>query len=491
VKPLRLVGGLIAVALLSLLPAMVAADGVPARRPNVLFIISDDLRTELGCYGVTGIKTPNIDALAARSVRFDRACVQYPLCNPERSSLLTGHYPTQTGVMDNRQWWGYRHPEYISLPRWFKDHGYATITEGKIFHIGIDDTDAWTEGGRPRRYAPDASEHIDAAASGKKAVDARDIDPDEQTPAPTARAGSDRIVVLPGDGETYQDYQHATRAIELLKKYAKGDQPFFLACGFTNPHAPPRAPKKFYDLYDVNQIPLPVDYAPHPTVPAGFPALSVVPRNTDLFVGRDASEAEAREMKRAYWAATSFMDAQVGRVLAALDELGLRDDTIVVFWGDHGYHLSEKGRWSKAYSLFEVALRAPFLIAAPGVTPPHGAVCVRPIETLNLYRTLCDLCGLPVPDTIEGTTLRPLLLDSNLPWDRPAYSVVAYRDVLGRSVRTARWRYSQWVEAEQGEVLFDEVRDPNELTNLATDPRYADTVAELKAMLKNLPGRTR
>lgn len=463
----------------------------PAKKLNVLFIISDDLRTELGCYGTPGIKTPNIDALAARSVQFNRAYCQYPLCNPSRSAMLTGHYPTQTGVMDNRQWWGFHHPDYTSLPRWFKDHGYNTITEGKIFHIGIDDTDAWTVGGARRRYAPDASEHIDTAASGAAAVAAAaSADAATRTQTPAGASGSDRFVVLEGNGETYQDYQHATRTIDYLKKYKDDAKPFFLACGLTNPHSPPRAPQKFYDLYDVNKIPLPVDYAPRPTVPPGFPELSVVPRNTDLFIGRDSTEQSAREMKRAYWASVSFMDDNVGRVLRALDELGLRDNTIVVFWGDHGYHLSEKGRWSKAYSLFDVALHAPLLIAAPGAAG-NGKACDRIVEMGNLYRTFCDLCGLPAPPEIEGVSMAPLLRDPAAPWDRPAYSVVAYRDTLGRSVRTDRWRYSQWVEGERGEVLFDEQADPHELKNLAADPKYAAKLAEMRALLKNLPGRTR
>ena len=463
------------------------AASTTGRPPNILFIISDDLRPELGCYGVAGIKTPHIDALAARSVRFDRAIVQYPLCNPQRTSLLTGRYPTQTGVLDNRQWWGREHPEWKTLPRWFRDHGYLTQRAGKIFHDGIDDTDAWVEGGQARRYADDASEGIEAGAGAPRPAAKNK----KNTAAPADRAnGSDRFVVLDGDGSTYGDVVHASQTIEFLRRTKDSAQPFFIACGFAKPHSPPSAPKKFYDLYDVEKIPLPVDFAPRPTVPPGFPELSVVPRNTDLFIGRDASEAEAREMKRAYWASVSFMDEQVGRVLRALDESGHRDDTIVVFWGDHGYHLGEKGRWSKAYSLFEVAVRAPLLIAAPGFAG-NGHVCAHPVEIVNLYKTLADLCALPVPDGLEGASMTALLRDPAAPWDRPAFSVVAYRDVLGRSVRTERWRYSQWVEGERGEVLFDELRDPHELANLAADPAHAATLAELRALLAQLPGRRR
>ena len=262
-----------------------AAIPADARPPNVLFIISDDLRPELGCYGVPGIQTPNIDALAARSVKFTRNYVQYPLCNPSRSSMLTGHYPTETGVLDNRQWWGREHPDWKTLPRWFREHGFTTLREGKIFHEGIDDRDAWVVGGDARRYPDDANEGIDVVPQGNTQRQDR--------PSPAVQ-----YTVLPGNGETYQDYQHASKAIELLGKYGHGDQPFFLALGFTNPHSPPRAPKKFYDMYDLDKIPLPEDFASRPTVPPGFPALSVVPVNTDLFVGRDASEKEAREAFR-------------------------------------------------------------------------------------------------------------------------------------------------------------------------------------------------
>lgn len=468
---------------LSLLLAATGFAADSARKPNVLFIISDDLRTELGCYGVQGIQTPHIDALAARSVRFDRAICQYALCNPSRTSILTGRYPTQTGVMDNRQWWGREHPEWKTLPRYFRDHGYATLRTGKIFHAGIDDTDAWLEGGEPRRYAADASERLDGP----------DRDPKMKQPDETGSraSNSDRFEVYPGNGETNGDYRNATRAIELLKNYGAKEranaQPFFLACGFSKPHSPPGAPQRFYDLYDVNKIPLPRDFASRPTVPAGFPELSVVPRNTDLFIGRDASEAQAREMKRAYWASASFLDSNVGRVLAALDELGLRDSTIVVFWGDHGYHLGEKGRWSKAYSLWDVAARTPFLIAAPGVTPKAGAVCERTVEVVNLYRTLADLCGLPAPEGVEGASLAPLLRDPRAPWERPAYTVVQYRGHLGRSVMTDRWHYAEWDRGAGGAMLLDLKNDPQELKNLAAEPAHAATLREMKTLLGRLP----
>ena len=460
-----------------LLASAFAAES--SRPPNILLIMSDDLRPELGCYGVNGIKTPNIDALAARSVRFDRAICQYALCNPQRTSMLLGLYPTQTGVMDNRQWWGMKKPGWKTLPRWFREHGYTTLRAGKIFHDGIDDTDAWVEGGQARRYPDDASERIDG----------RDRDPNTKQPGETGNraSGSDRFEVYPGDGETNGDYRNATRTIEFLRQYARGPQPFFVACGFSKPHSPPGAPQKFYDLYDVAKIPLPVDFAVRPTVPPGFPELSVVPRNTDLFIGRDGNEAQAREMKRAYWASVSFMDSNVGRVLTVLDELGLRDTTIVVFIGDHGYQLGEKGRWSKAYSLWDVATRVPLLMAAPGVTPARGAACARTVEVINLYRTLADLCGLDVPTGIEGASMKPLLRDPAATWERPAYTVVQYRGHFGRSVTTDRWHFADWDGGAGGAMLTDLGNDPRELKNLVSQPAQAATVAEMKALISRLP----
>ena len=466
------------IALGSLVASGFAADS--ARRPNVLLIMVDDLRPELGCYGVEGIQTPNIDALAARSVRFDRAICQFPLCNPGRTSILTGRYPTQTGVWDNRQWWGRRNPDWKTLPRHFRDHGYATLRAGKIFHAGIDDTAAWVEGGEARRYPDDASEKLDG----------RDRDPATKQPGETGTraSGSDKFEVYPGDGETNGDYRNATRTIEFLKKYAAGGQPFFMACGFSKPHSPPGAPQKFYDLYDVNKIPLPPDFAAKPTVPPGFPELSVVPRNTDLFIGREGNEAQAREMKRAYWASTSFTDSNVGRVIAALDELKLRDNTIIVLWGDHGYHLGEKGRWSKAYSVWDIANRTPFLIAAPGVSPRNGAVCERTIEVVNLYRTLADLCGLPEPaGDVAGVSLRPLLRDPRSAWDRPAFTMMQYRGNVARSVTLDRWHYAEWNEGKSGAMLIDRANDPHELKNLVADPAQAKRVAELRAMFARVP----
>ncbi len=437
------------------------------RKPsyNVLFIASDDLRPELGCYGNPMVETPNIDRLASRGARFERAYAQYPLCNPSRTSLLTGRYPTQTGVMDNETWFRAAHPEFVSLPQHFKANGYATLRAGKIFHGGIDDTDSWTEGGEARGFA---------GARRPPGVN-----------RPDRAAQSDRIVVLEGEGESNGDYRTATRAIEYLERYK--DRPFFLAVGFAKPHSPPAAPKKFFDLYDPAKIRLPPDFAPRPAAPPGFPEISIPRRNADLFIGREASEAEAKEMIRAYYASISFMDAQVGRVLDALDRIGLRDRTIIVFWGDHGYHLGEKGKWSKAYSLYEVGARVPLIIAAPGVKP---GVSGRAVQLLDLYPTLVELCALPRPPGIEGHSLAPLLRDPQAKWSHPAFTVTRYQDKIGKSVRAERWHYVEWDGGKAGAMLFDHSRDPFELKNLAGDPAFARQVREMKRLLKRLPSST-
>lgn len=462
----------------------------PKKRLNVLFLIADDLRPELGTYGHPQVKSPNIDRLAARGTRFDRAYAQYPLCNPSRTSLLTGHYPTETGVMDNNKYFRAEHPDFITLPQYFKNNGYATLRTGKIFHGGIDDEVSWTEGGEP--IDPAIVNRGTNARPAPAAQRPHERDPDETEGDPPVqaanegerrRAASDRIVVLEGDGESHGDYKTATRAISYLERYK--DKPFFLAVGFVKPHSPPTAPRKLFDLYDPARVPLPVDFAPRPAPPPGFPELSVPRRNADLFIGRDASPEQAREMTRAYWASTSFMDAQVGRVLDALERLGLRENTIVVFWGDHGYHLGEKGKWSKAYSLFEVGTRVPLVIAVPG---GRAQATSRNASLLDLYPTLADLCGLPRPTNIHGRSLAPLLKNPRARWDdNMAYTVTMFQNKLGRAVRTERWRYAEWDEGRAGAMLFDETRDPHELKNLAEDPAYAKTVQEMKRLLKQIP----
>ena len=455
-----------------------------AKKYNVLFIASDDLRPELGAYNVAGIKTPNIDQLASRGTRFDNAYAQYPVCNPSRTSLLTGRYPTETKVINNNDYFRRIDPSTVTLPQYFKNNGYVTLRSGKIFHGGIDDEISWTEGGEPTD--PNITERGNPNFKPKPVANP---DPDDAEKAQSQGAGikesnSDRIIVLEGEGEKHGDYKSATRAVNFIEKYK--DQPFFLAVGFVKPHSPPTAPKKFFDLYNVNTIPLPIDFGTTPKALAGAPEISIAPRNSDLFIGRESTPELSREMKRAYWASVSFMDAQVGRVMDALEKNGLKDNTIIVFWGDHGYHLGEKGKWSKAYSLYELGLRVPLIIAVPN---QKGEASKRVVELVDLYPTLAELCGLPKPTNISGNSVVKLLKNPKADFDFPAYSVTEYRKSFGKSVRTSRWHYVEWDEGKSGAMLYEHPKDSLELKNLANDPQYAKIVAEMKQLLAKMPVR--
>lgn len=467
------------------LPGGVHAESAkPTRKPNVLLIVVDDLRVELGCYGSRfGAQTPNIDALAKSGVRFDRNYCQFALCNPSRASLLTGRKPTTTGVLGNRTDFRTAHPDWISLPQLFRENSYVSVRAGKIFHgNGLDDPKAWM-------HADDAPDPREAGGGKTKVM------PKAQTPAKpgnvqeplpqdrTQAEYSDRIVILDGNGEGHGDYHTADRTIANLQKYK--DEPFFIACGFVKPHSPPCAPQKFFDLYDLDKLKLPPDFAAWPTVPPGFPSAAIRKRNADLFIGRGASEAEAKEYIRAYLASTSWTDWNVGRVIAELDRLGLRENTIIVFVADHGYQLGEKGKWSKAGSLFEMGTRVPLIIAAPGKAG-NGQSCERIVASLDLYPTLMELCGLPVQKEIEGTSLVPLLKKPAANWDKPAYSVWSEdgKTLHGVAVRTAQWRYAEYGKAGANGAMLLDPKDPDELKNLAGDEKYKPVVAELSALTR-------
>lgn len=445
-------------------------------RPNVLMIIVDDLRCELGCYGAPLAKTPNIDRLAASGVRFDRAYCQFPLCNPSRSSMLTGRHPGDTGVLGNRDWFRAERPGLVALPQHFKAHGYATLRSGKIFHGGIDDVVSWTRGGEPRRFghgAPAATGQRAARRAPRREGDGRQL---------TKAERSDRWLVLEGDGSRHGDSRAADRVIGYLQEYAEGEQPFFVALGLSKPHSPLEAPQWCYDLYPLESIEPPVDFAPRPTVPEGFPRGSIRRRNADLFIGRDATPSAAREMIRAYLASTSFVDWNVGRVTQAMDRLGLWEHTIVVLWGDHGYQLGEKGKWSKAGSLWEQGARTPLIIRAPGASGDQQA-CDRIVQAIDIYPTLTELCKLPTPETVQGRALTPLLEDPGAAWDHPAFTVWSEdgESLTGIVVRTPRWRYAEFTEG--GAMLVDYENDPHELTNLAGDPRYAEVERRLARLV--------
>lgn len=412
-------------------------------KPNVLFIAVDDLNAGVGCYGAP-VRTPHIDRLAAQGVRFERAYCQYPLCNPSRSSMLSGRRPPRTGILENATWFRDKMPDAVTLPQHFRQNGYRTMCAGKIFHGGLDDDKAWDIGGTKLNRQPPRTP--------------------EQTKEREKTA--DRWLALDSEEDTL-DYRNASRAIELLNE--KHDKPFFLALGFAKPHVPFLAPKKYFDMYPIERVATPPDFTPLPRTdhPAYRP-------NFDIFIRRPAGVDEARQMIAGYRAATSFMDAQLGRVLDALESSGRRRDTIVVFFGDHGFHLGEKGMWSKQ-TLFEVSTRVPLIISVPG-TRNAGKPTAGTAELVDLYPTLAELCGLPAPKDIDGGSLVPLLEKPKAKWNQPAFTFIRRGSVMGASVRTARYRYTEWEGAAA--ELYDEQTDPRESRNIAADPRFARTVAE-------------
>jgi iduronate 2-sulfatase len=454
--------------------AVMANTAVQALEPvryNILHIVSDDLNTRLGCYGDPLVKSPQIDRLAARGVRFDRAYCQYPLCNPSRSSFMTGLRPDTTRVLDNSIQFRQHVPDVVSLPQTFRNAGYFVARVGKLYHYGV-----------PIQIGTDG---LDDPASWEKVVNPRGRDKDVEdeifTLKPDAKDSARFGAVLSwladeGDDTEQTDGIGATEAIRFLE--AQQHQPFYLAVGFYRPHTPYVAPKKYFGLYPLTAIQLPQSpEALHELFPAA--ALPI----------RAEEEAMTDDLRKqaiqAYHASTSFMDAQVGRLLDALDRLKLTDKTIVVFHSDHGYHLGEKRLWQKM-TLFEESARVPLIIALPG-NAANGRTSTRIVELVDLHRTLADLCGLTVALTTEGASLKPLLVNPLADWSKPALTQllrVRNKDlIVGRSVRTERWRYTEWSSGKDGTELYDHDVDSSEMKNLAGDVRYESTIVELKKSL--------
>ena len=446
------------------LPAL-SAD---AKKMNVLFISVDDMNNDLGCYGHPLVKSPNIDRLAAQGVRFDRAYCQFPLCSPSRSSLMTGLRPDTTRVFDLQYRFRQGLPDVVTLSQCFGNAGYYAARVGKIYHYGnpgdigtsgLDDPLSWKE-----FYNP--------AGRDRTALEPELIN---YTPKRGLGASMSFLADKTGKDEDHTDGKVATQAIELLEKHKA--EPFFLAVGFYKPHCPYIAPQKYFDLYPLEKITLPA-IAPEFKTGALPPALA----STQPWPYMGITPDQAREAKQAYYATISFVDAQIGRVLDALDRLGLRENTTIVFWSDHGYLLGEHGLWAKQ-SCYEESARVPMIIATPA-SKSAGKGCARTVELIDLYPTLADLAGIAAPKTLQGASLRPLLDDPAAAWTRPAFTQVQRGGFPGHSVRTERWRYTEWARGEKGAELYDHTNDPQELKNLALSPEHADAVAELKAHLK-------
>lgn len=459
-----------------------------AAQPNVLFIAVDDLRPELGCYGRNAI-SPNIDALAARGTLFERAYVQVALCMPSRVSVMTGQRPDTTGVVDFSVRFRDVQPDVLTLPQHFRAHGYKAVAFGKIFHN--DDKASWSEPLFKSQHRED-DYHTEF---GRKVLTWIKEDHRRLTYVwdlgdgitKTKRPGGLPWEAPEVPDNALRDGQLADAVVAKLGELKKSDQPFFLAVGFHKPHLPFIAPKKYFDLYD----PAEIELAANPFPPKDAPKFATYNWN-DLrhYYGipdvGPVSEQQARELKQAYLACVSFMDAQVGKVLAEIDW----ETTIVVFWGDHGWQLGEHGMWDK-HSNYETSTNAPLIVSVPGQKPGRTRALV---EMVDLYPSLAQFCGLPLPDHLEGTSFAPLIDNPDTPWKTAAFSqyrrvIPGYGDVgrgMGYAMRTDRYRFVEWLVPGtdfRAYELYDHESDPDENTNLANHPERQQLLETLKKQL--------
>jgi len=453
-----------------------ALFGAETKPLNVLFIAVDDLRPEANASGSALIKTPNLDRIAARGTTFDRAYCQQAVCSPSRSSLMTGRRPDATRVWDLETHFRTALPDAVTVAQHFKNQGYHSQGMGKIFHGGFDDAPSWSVPWQTPKAPPYGSAEAMKLQSTNVDQKGRGRGPAYES----ADVADDTFV----DGKTAR---LAARTLADLKKQGK---PFFLAVGMARPHLPFVAPKKYWDLYDPAKI-----YVPEfRKLPAGAPKF-VGHTNGELgsYAGMPKNgivdEATARTLRHGYYAAISYMDAQVGLLLDALEKEGLAQNTVVVLWGDHGWQLGEHGLWHK-HTNFEVAVRAPLLISVPG-QKAAGRRSASLAEFIDLYPTLADVCGLPIPKELEGVSLRPVLDDPAAKVRPVAISQYPRNDagesLMGYSIRDDRWRLTLWRDRADNSIhateLYDEVGDPHETVNVAAKPEHAEVVARLAKFL--------
>lgn len=454
-------------------PLPAAANGAPAR-PNVLLILVDDLRPEIGAYGVERAVTPNLDRLAASGVLFQRAYTQQAVCAPSRAALLTGLRPDSTGIYNLETPVRSVMPTHITLPQHFRQNGYQTVAIGKVYHHRSDDPQGWSVAPIDppgswvgRGYlAPESIREV-------QAYEAEHRDGSGRGPSYEAAAVHDTM---------YEDGKIASRAIEQMRRLR--DQPFLIVAGFKKPHLPFNAPRKYWEMHPAESIRLPDNYfRPEGVTPFSLANFGELRNYTDIPRQGPVSDDKARALIRGYLASTSYVDAQVGRLLDQLQRLGLAENTVVVLWGDHGFKLGEHAEWVK-HSNFEIDTRIPLLVRAPGVSRA-GARSPRFVETVDVYPTLAELAGLPTPSH-QGHSFVPLLRSPDRPWKDAAFSQYPRSGgVMGRGIRTDRWHYIEWQRGPQREVvareLYDHAADPQENRNIAAG--NGPVVAELSQRL--------
>jgi iduronate 2-sulfatase len=437
--------------------------------PNVLWLVSDDLNVDLACYGHPQVKTPNLDKLRERGMVFERAYSQYPLCNPSRNSFMTGLYPGTSGCLDNGMNIREAVPDVVTLPQLFKNNGYRSITTGKLFHQK--DPASWSRISNPR-------------TGGLLPLD-REPDyylkgwnDERKTRGAGRRLGDDTVPWFEWrsvtEGEAFlKDGRIARATVNRIDEIAEDDVPFFLCAGFSRPHDPYFAPKRFFDLY-------PLESLQWPETPADA---SAVPDHAFYNVFRDAFDSMDDQMKReamrSYYAGISYMDEQVGMVMDAMEEKGLLDNTVIVFMGDHGYQVGEKNYFNKGL-LFERSCRAPLIIATPDMKRA-GDTCERIVEFIDIYPTLSELCGLKNSAGLDGISLVPLLGNPEASRKELAYTYCN----ADRSVRDPRFRYIVWKQG--GHALYDHHKDADENYNLADNPEYSPVVKRMQALIDSMP----
>ncbi len=445
-------------------------------RPNILFISVDDLAVSLGCYGDSVAKTPHIDRLAATGVRFDRAYNQIPLCNPARASVMTGLRPDQIRVYDLDRHFREELPEVVTLPQRFREAGYFSARVGKIYHYdvpagigtdGLDDPPSWQITVNPLGR----DKHDEALIFN--------AEPHRKISASLSWLAAE------GGDEEQTDGIIATEAIRIMTENV--DKPFFLGVGFFRPHTPFVAPRKYFGLYPIEGMRLP--YAPE-SDRNDIPLRAFAHNNPIPHYG--LKEPILLQALQAYYACVSFVDAQVGRLLTSLEDLGLAENTIVIFWSDHGYHLGEHGGIWQKRTLFEEASRTPLIIRVPGAAG-NGQDSPRVVEFVDLYPTLTECSGLGIPNGLAGRSLMPLLRDPISEWEGHAITQILRpgddrltKPEMGCSIRTERWRYTEWAEGAAGIELYDHRNDPMEFENLAIDPSPEDltVIGQLRPLLR-------
>jgi len=487
--------------LLSLLVLGLTAATQAATRPNVLFIAVDDLRPELGCYGRSHIHSPNIDRLAARGVVFTRAYCQQAVCSPSRTSLMTGLRPDTTKVWDLFTHFRAALPDTVTLGQHFKNHGYFVQGMGKIYHGNLDDPATWSVPWQTpeapvyglernnllnQRQFAGRTAGSEAAPPRAAAKETAETSVGPRASPRNSRGPAFEAAEVPDD--TFQDGKVAALAMAALRELSARPESFFLAVGFSRPHLPFVAPKRYWDLYD----PARLDLAPNPYRPRDAPAYAVLPgselRAYDAIPAGSIPADLARQLVHGYYAAVSYTDAQVGRLLDELDRLGLRDNTIVVLWGDHGWKLGEHDAWCK-HSTTENDTNSPLIVSAPGL-PAAGQTSPALVELVDVYPTLAELAGLPAPARTEGLSFAPLLTRPDLPWKSAAFSQfprtpgqTGKEALMGYAMRTAHHRLTVWVPRDHDRIeaieLYDLAADPQEDTNIAARPENAALVERL------------